>query len=235
MDISARLAAASSGVAGLARFIDHTLLKPEATRAQIERLCAEAEHWSVFSVCVNPVWVEAATRRLGGSPVAVYAVVGFPLGATLPEAKAHEARLALAHGANEIDMVLDVGGLKSGETGRVRDDVAAVAEVVHAVGGRLKVILETALLTDAEKVEAARLAAAASADFVKTSTGFGPGGATVADVRLLRETVGPDLGVKASGGIRRLDDALALLEAGASRLGMSATVAVLEAARERFG
>lgn len=222
-------AGAPLDVIALARTIDHTLLKPEASRVQIEQLCDEARHWQTYSVCVNSVWVETCAGRLAGSGVAVCTVVGFPLGAMLSAAKAREAELALALGATEIDMVLDMGAVKSGDLARARGDIVAVATTTHSAGGRLKVILETALLTDAEKVEAARLAVAAGADFVKTSTGFGPGGATVADVRLLRETVGPNVGVKASGGIRTLADARAMLGAGASRLGLSATVTVLEA------
>lgn len=210
----------------LARLIDHTLLKPEGTRAEIERLCAEAGQFGFASVCINPTWVPLAAQLLAGSPVKVCTVIGFPLGATTSAAKAAEAAEAIAAGAAELDMVLNIGRLRSGEDDLVRSDIEAV--VGAAAGGALvKVILETGLLTDDEKVRACLLCKQAGADFVKTSTGFGHGGATVADVALLRRTVGPDLGVKASGGVRDRQSALAMIAAGASRIGASASVAIV--------
>ena len=214
----------------IARFIDHTLLKPEATPAQIERLCDEARRYGFAAVCVNPVYVRLAAERLQGAEVAVCSVVGFPLGATTTAAKVYEARQALADGASELDMVIHVGALKAGDYERVQEDIAAVADVCHKGGALLKVIIETALLDDAEKVAACRLAQAAGADFVKTSTGFAGGGATAEDVRLMRQTVGPRMGVKAAGGIRSYADALAMIEAGANRIGASAGVRIVEQA-----
>nr|PZN41774.1 MAG: deoxyribose-phosphate aldolase [Bacillota bacterium] len=209
----------------LARLIDHTLLKPEATEEQIRRLCAEARHYGFAAVCVNPWWVPLCVQELKGTGVKVATVIGFPLGATTTEAKAFEARQAVEAGAEELDMVINVGALKSGHLDRVQEDIAAV---VRAAAGRVvKVILETGLLTDEEKVTACRLAVAAGAHFVKTSTGFGPGGATVADVRLMRQTVGDQVGVKASGGIRDHATAVAMVEAGASRIGASSSVAIV--------
>jgi len=213
----------------LAARIDHTLLRPEATPGDIERLCEEALRYGCAAVCVNPIYVARAAARLAGTPVKVATVVGFPLGASLTAVKVAEAALAISQGAREIDMVLPVGLLKAGEIEAVRADLQAVAAVCRAAGALCKVILETALLTAEEKVLAARLAVEAGADFVKTSTGFGPGGATVEDVALLRRTVGPSIGVKAAGGIRTAEQAIAMLEAGADRLGTSATVAILEA------
>jgi len=211
----------------LARLIDHTLLKPEATPAQIERLCAEAASHGFGAVCINPVYVQLAAEELTGSEVAVCTVVGFPLGATMTRVKVYEAEQAMADGAREVDMVLHVGALKSGAHDRVRDDIAAVAAACQRRGALLKVILENVLLTDAERVAACQAAQAAGADFVKTSTGFAGGGATVADVRLMRQTIGPTMGLKAAGGIRTLADALAMIEAGATRIGASAGVAIL--------
>lgn len=208
---------------------DHTLLRPEATPADIDRLCEEALRYGCAAVCVNPIYVARAAARLAGTPVKVATVVGFPLGASLTATKVAEAALALGQGAQEIDMVLPVGLLKAGALEAVRADLRAVIAVCHAAGALCKVILETALLTPEEKVLAARLAVEAGADFVKTSTGFGPGGATVEDVTLLRQVVGPSIGVKAAGGIRTAEQAIAMLEAGATRLGTSATVAILEA------
>ncbi len=213
----------------LARMIDHTLLKPEVTPAQIERLCEEAQHYHFATVCVNPLYVSLAARRLAGSDVAVCTVVGFPLGASLTRVKAFEAECALADGAREVDMVLPIGLLKAGAVDEVRADIAVLAELCHRHGALLKVILETVLLSDAEKVAGCQAAMAAGADFVKTSTGFGGGGATVADVRLMRQTVGPTIGVKAAGGVRTLADALAMIEAGATRLGASAGAAIVSA------
>jgi deoxyribose-phosphate aldolase len=216
----------------IARIIDHTLLKPEATRLQIEKLCAEAGQFHFASVCVNPAWVHLCAGLLAGSDVAVCTVVAFPLGATLSRVKAFEAQEAIRLGATEIDMVINIGALKSGDHELVRDDIGAVAEVCRSGDALLKVIIEAALLNDEEKVIACRLARDAGADFVKTSTGFGPGGATVADVALMRRTVGPDMGVKAAGGIRTLADAQRMIDAGANRIGASAGVQIVTEARQ---
>lgn len=221
----------SSEVRSLARLIDHTLLKPEASRADIERLCAEALQYRFASVCVNPVYVRLCADLLHGqSEVRVCTVVGFPLGATSTEVKVFEAQRALADGAVELDMVQHVGALKSGDLQALERDIAAVVAVAHAQGALCKVILETALLSDPEKETACRIAQAAGADFVKTSTGFGPGGATVADIALMRRVVGPAMGVKASGGIRSLADVQQMLAAGATRIGASAGVRILQEA-----
>jgi deoxyribose-phosphate aldolase len=224
----------------IARLIDHTLLKPEATPAQIAQLCGEARHYGFATVCINPVYARFAAEKLHGSGVGVCTVVGFPLGATTTEVKVCEARQAVTNGATEIDMVLHIGALKAGEHEAVRDDIAAVASACHEDGALLKVIIEAVLLSDEEKVAACRLAQTAGADFVKTSTGFarpstgsGHGGATVEDVRLMRQTVGQQMGVKAAGGIRSYVDALALIEAGANRIGASASVRIVEQAPER--
>lgn len=211
----------------LARYIDHTLLKPEAKAADIDTLCDEAREYKFASVCINPTWVKRAAERLRGSGVVTCTVIGFPLGATTTAIKAMEARRSLREGAREVDMVLNVGALKSGNYDQVREDIARVAEAAHEVGGLCKVILETALLTDEEKVLASSLAKEAKADFVKTSTGFGSGGATVYDVALMRETVGPDMGVKASGGVRTLEDVEDMIAAGATRIGASAGVQIV--------
>ena len=216
----------------IARLIDHTLLKPEATAAQVERLCEEARRYRFATVCINPVFVSLAAERLVGSGVEVCAVAGFPLGATTTETKVSEARRPMADGATEIDMVIHIGALKAGDHDAVRDDIAAVADACHAGGAQLKVIIETVLLDDAEKVTACQLAQAAGADFVKTSTGFAGGGATVEDVRLMRQTVGPEMGVKAAGGVRTYADAMAMVEAGATRIGASAGVQIVEQAPE---
>lgn len=213
------------GAAELAQLIDHTLLRPEAGEADIRRLCAEARACGFHSVCVNPVHAGLAARELSGTAISVCAVVGFPFGATPSAIKAAEAEAVLAEGARELDMVIDLGALKDGRFARVSADIALVRRV--AQGALLKVILETGLLTDEEKTIACELAIGAGADFVKTSTGFIAGGATVADVRLLRRVVGPDFGVKASGGIRSRADALALIAAGANRLGTSSSLAIL--------
>ncbi|OUM99178.1 MAG: deoxyribose-phosphate aldolase [Paenibacillaceae bacterium ZCTH02-B3] len=213
----------------IARMIDHTLLKPESTGADIVRLCREAKEYGFFAVCVNPCWVPLAFRELDGSGVAVATVVGFPLGATSTFAKVAEARDAIASGASEIDMVMNIGALKGGDLDTVRKDIEAV---VDACRGRalVKVILETGLLTEAEKIEACRICKAAGADFVKTSTGFGPGGATVEDVALMRRTVGPEMGVKASGGVRTAEAVRLLAAAGATRIGTSSGVAIVTGA-----
>lgn len=210
----------------MASYIDHTLLKPEATEEQVLVLCAEARKHNFYSVCINSSYVRLAARALQGSAVKVCAVVGFPLGATTTATKAFEAREAVANGASEIDMVIHVGALKSGNDQYVADDIAAVVEA--AGGNIIKVIIETGLLTDQEKISACRLAEQAGAHFVKTSTGFGPGGATIADVQLMRETVGLHLGVKASGGVRTPEAARQMIEAGATRIGTSSGIAIVE-------
>jgi deoxyribose-phosphate aldolase len=219
----------------IARAIDHTLLKPDATRGQIETLCAEAREHGFATVCVNPTWVPLCAALLRGSDTGVCTVVGFPLGATFPEVKALEAARAVEAGAAEIDMVLNVGALRSGLHRLVHDDVAAVVEASHARRAIVKVILETALLTDDEKVKGAVLAQTAGADFVKTSTGFGPGGATVADVALLRRVVGPGMGVKAAGGVRDLRSAQEMIQAGADRIGASVGVKIVRESRGETG
>jgi deoxyribose-phosphate aldolase len=211
----------------MAKYIDHTMLKPEATAAEIDQLCREAEQFHFASVCINPTWVKRAAENLRGTAVPVCTVIGFPLGATTPEIKAMEARRALRDGAREVDMVLNIGALKSGDYDLVRNDIEKVVDAAHDGGALCKVILETALLTDEEKVIASSLAKGAKADFVKTSTGFGPGGATVYDVALMRETVGPHMGVKASGGVRTADDAEDMIAAGATRIGASAGVEIV--------
>ena len=215
----------------IAKIIDHTLLKPEATRDQIVQLCREAREYGFAAVCVNPCYVKLAAELLRGSSVKVCSVVGFPLGATLPEVKAYEARRAIEEGAAEIDMVINIGALKSGDLELVKRDIASVVDVCHAKGALCKVIIEAALLTDEEKVLACQLAKAAGADYVKTSTGFGPGGATVHDVALMRRTVGLEMGVKAAGGIRSYEAARAMVEAGATRIGASAGVKIVREAR----
>lgn len=194
----------------LARMIDHTLLKPEATEAQVAKLCQEAREYNFMSVCVNPHWVPFCAKKLAGSGVKVCTVIGFPLGATTSATKAFEASEAIANGATEVDMVLNVGAMKSGQFDVILADMQAV--VAAAAGKSLvKVILETGLLTDEEKVKACELAVQAKVDFVKTSTGFGPGGATAADIALMRKTVGPTMGVKASGGVRDYETAAAMI------------------------
>lgn len=211
----------------LAKFIDHTALKPETTAADIDVLCREAEQYRFASVCVNPVWVKRASENLRGSEVKVCSVVGFPLGASTSEIKAMEARRAIRDGAREVDMVINIGALKSGDLATVSTDIEKVVDSAHEAGVIVKVILETALLTDEEKVIASSLAKKAKADFVKTSTGFNGGGATVYDVALMRETVGPDMGVKASGGVRTASDVEDMIAAGASRIGASAGVQIV--------
>jgi deoxyribose-phosphate aldolase len=214
----------------IASLIDHTILKPEATEAEVRKICAEALKYGFASVCINPYWVPLAAKLLKGSKVKVCTVVGFPLGATLTEAKRGETEAAVRCGANEIDMVLNIGALRSGDMDRVKQDIAAVVEVAHRGGATVKVILETALLEDNQKALACTLSKLAGADFVKTSTGFGPHGATVHDVALMRSVVGQEMGVKASGGIRTLDDLRKMAEAGATRIGASASVKIVEAA-----
>ncbi|HEV7503177.1 MAG TPA: deoxyribose-phosphate aldolase [Vicinamibacteria bacterium] len=215
----------------IARTIDHTLLKPEATRAQIEQLCAEAREHGFATVCVNPTWVALCADQLRGSEARVCTVVGFPLGATMPEVKAFEAARVVAEGACEVDMVLNVGALKSADYRLCERDVAAVVEASHRGGAIVKVIIEAALLTDEEKVKACVVSKAGGAEFVKTSTGFGPGGATAADVALMRRVVGPDMGVKAAGGVRDLKSAQEMLDAGADRIGASVGVKIVQESR----
>ncbi|MEW4287475.1 deoxyribose-phosphate aldolase [Rossellomorea marisflavi] len=211
----------------IANMIDHTLLKPEATKEQVEILCQEAKEYTFASVCVNPTWVSYAHELLEGTQVKVCTVIGFPLGASTPEVKAYETKDAIANGATEVDMVINIGALKSGDDALVKRDMEAV--VAASKGKALsKVIIETCLLTDEEKVKACKLAVEAGADYVKTSTGFSTGGATVADITLMRETVGPDIGVKASGGVRSLEDAQNMIEAGATRLGASSGVKIMQ-------
>ncbi len=209
-------------------YIDHTLLKPEATHQQVEKLCDEARRYAFASVCVNSVYVPEARRLLDGSPVQVCTVVGFPLGAVLSEARAAETRFAIAAGAREIDMVISIGQLKGGAYDAVAGDIRRVVEIAHADGAIVKVILEMALLTRFEKILGCLISQAEGADFVKTSTGFGPGGATLEDVDLMRRVVSPRMGVKAAGGIRSLVDARAMLDAGATRLGTSAGVKIMQ-------
>ena len=211
----------------LAKYMDHPLLKADATLDGIDRVVAEAKQFGCASVCVNPFWVPYVARLLDGSGVATCTVVGFPLGASSTASKVFETTDAIANGADEIDMVINIGELKAGHAELVREDIRAVAEATHAGGKLLKVIIECCLLTDDEKRLACLLCAEAGADFVKTSTGFSTDGATVADVTLMRECVGPDFGVKAAGGIRTLADAYAMIEAGASRLGVSAAASIL--------
>jgi deoxyribose-phosphate aldolase len=213
-----------------AGLIDHTLLKPEATDDDIKKLCEEAAQYRFASVCVNPTWVRAAACNLSGTGVPVCTVIGFPLGATLPDVKAYEARRAIFDGAREVDMVINIGALKSGDDCLVEHDIRSVVEVAHEYDATCKVIIETALLTDDEKVRACLAAKKAGADFVKTSTGFSKGGATVADIALMRRTVGSELGVKASGGVKGLDDARRMVEAGATRIGASVGVKIAQEA-----
>lgn len=213
-----------------ASLIDHTLLKPEATEDDIKRLCEEAARFHFASVCVNPTWVKASACHLKGTGVPVCTVIGFPLGATLPDVKAYEARRAIFDGAREVDMVINIGALKSGDDCAVEHDIRSVVEVAHEVGVTCKVIIETALLTDEEKVRACLAAKNAGADFVKTSTGFAKGGATVSDIALMRQVVGPELGVKASGGVKGLEDARKMVEAGATRIGASVGVKIAQEA-----
>lgn len=212
----------------IASMIDHTLLKPEATPAQVEKLCAEAAEYHFASVCVNPVYIPLAARLLDGTGVKVCCVVGFPLGAIAPEQKAAEAASCAAMGAEELDMVIHVGAAKAGDWALVQRDIAGVVKA--AAGRTVKVIIETCLLTDEEKVKACEAAKAAGADFVKTSTGFSTGGATTHDIALMRKTVGPEMGVKASGGIRDYATAMAMIEAGANRIGVSAGIEIVAAA-----
>lgn len=212
----------------LAKMIDHTLLKPDATPDQIAQLCFEARKYQFASVCVNPTWVKLCAQLLAGSPVKVCTVIGFPLGATASEVKAFEAANAIDQGATEIDMVINIGALKARELEVVAQDIRGVVKVAHSRGAIVKVILETSLLTDEEKTIACMLSKEAGADFVKTSTGFAGGGATVHDVALMRQVVGPEMGVKASGGVRTYEDAESMIKAGATRIGASAGVKIVQ-------
>ncbi len=213
----------------IAALIDHTILKPDATREDILKVCREAREYHFASVCVNPYWVPLVARELAGSGVKVCSVVGFPLGATTTDAKVAETAGALRNGAQEIDMVINVGALRSGDFDAVKNDIQQVVRVAHQAGAIVKVILETALLDDTQKTTASKLAKAAGADFVKTSTGFSSSGATAHDIALMRAAVGPEMGVKASGGIRTLQDVQTMTAAGATRIGASASVKIVEA------
>jgi deoxyribose-phosphate aldolase len=212
----------------LAKMIDHTLLKPDATQEQIAQLCFEARKYGFASVCINPTWVELCAKLLEGSPVKVCTVIGFPLGATSPEVKTFETQVALGHGATEIDMVINVGALKARDLDLVAKDIRGVVATAHSGKSIVKVIIEAILLTDEEKTIACLLAKEAGADYVKTSTGFASGGATVHDVALMRRVVGPDMGVKAAGGVRTYEDAENMIKAGATRIGASAGVKIIQ-------
>ena len=214
----------------IAGWIDHTLLKPEATAAQIRQLCQEARQYHFASVCINPVYVPLACGLLQGAKEAICTVIGFPLGAVLPEFKVYETLACVNAGAAEIDMVINVGALKSEAYGLILNEIQAVTGTAHNQGALVKVILETALLTQYEKIIACLLSQTAGADFVKTSTGFGPGGATVEDVQLMRRVIGAEMGIKAAGGIRSYSDAIAMIKAGATRLGASAGVKIVQEA-----
>jgi deoxyribose-phosphate aldolase len=216
----------------LAEYIDHTLLRPDASPADIDQLCDEAAEYGFAAVCINPAWVARAKKRLRSAGITVASVVGFPLGANTPEIKAMEARRALRDGAREIDMVINIGALKGGEHELVRRDIAGVSDACREVGALNKVIIEAAYLTDEEKVIACRLAVAGRAHYVKTSTGFGPGGATVFDVALMREVVGAKVGVKAAGGIHTASEVREMITAGATRIGASAGVRIVSGEEE---
>ena len=222
------LHASGAATAGVSGMIDHTLLKPDATREEIEKLCREAAEFKFATVCVNPTWVSLAASRLRGSGVGVCAVVGFPLGATTADVKNFETRRAIFDGATEIDMVINVGALKSKDLRTAERDIEAVTDPCRQYRVISKVIIEAALLTDEEKITACTLSKAAGADFVKTSTGFGPGGATAADVALMRRVVGVEMGVKAAGGVRDLEGLKTMVAAGASRVGASAGVKIVQ-------
>jgi deoxyribose-phosphate aldolase len=215
----------------IARLIDHTLLRPEATAADIRKLCAEARQYGFASVCVNPYWVPLVASELAGSTVKTCCVAGFPLGANATSTKVAETGAAVHAGAREIDMVINIGELRGGNYDAVREDLRAVVNAAHSGAAIVKVILETALLDDSQKTTACALAKEVGAQFVKTSTGFGPAGATVRDVELLRRAVGDAMGVKASGGIRTIEDARKMIAAGANRIGASASVGIVEAAQ----
>jgi deoxyribose-phosphate aldolase len=225
---------APNSALAVAALIDHTLLKPEAMRSDVERLCKEALEYQFASVCVNSLFVAQVAGALKNSPVKTCVVAGFPLGANLPAVKQAETRAALEHGAQEIDMVISVGTLKARDDSAVRAEIESLAAAAHDQKALLKVIIETSLLDDEEKARACKIAREAKADFVKTSTGFSSAGATVADVALMRRVVGPEMGVKASGGVRTLTDLLKMVDAGASRIGTSNGVSIVREAREKF-
>jgi deoxyribose-phosphate aldolase len=229
------LHAAGGAPAGVAGVIDHTLLKPDASRQDIDTLCREAAEYGFATVCVNPTWVARCAGQLRSTPVLVCAVVGFPLGATTSDVKQYETRRVIFDGAREVDMVINIGALKSGDLRTVESDIEAVAGPCRDCGVVSKVIIEAAYLTDDEKVTACTLAKAAGADFVKTSTGFGPSGATVADVALMRRVVGEEMGVKAAGGVKDLDALKAMVAAGATRVGASAGVRIVQQSRGQSG
>ena len=229
--ITARDVNASDVPRDIASYIDHTLLKPEATATEIEKLCKEAREYHFAAVCVNPPFVKQCADLLRGSDVQVATVVGFPLGAHTSATKVFETEQACVDGATEIDMVINIGALKAKRDDVVRDDIRGVVQAAHRAGALVKVIIEAALLTDEEKIRASRLSQEAGADFVKTSTGFGPGGATAHDVALMRETVGPNIGVKAAGGVKDYAQAQEMIKAGATRIGASAGVKIVQAAR----
>ena len=232
-DAAAFTAHALSSPEDLAAVLDHTLLKPDATPAQIQKLCEEAIQFGFATVCINPCNIPQAKKLLSGSPVKVCTVIGFPLGANFTATKVEEARRCIDAGAAEVDMVINIGALVAGHDAQVGDEIGQVAEASHSASVLVKVILETALLNEDQKVRGARLVKNARADFVKTSTGFASGGATVDDVRLLRATVGPSLGVKAAGGIRTYEDVQKMVAAGATRIGSSSSVKIIEEARQR--
>lgn len=213
----------------VAKLIDHTILKPETVRADVERICREALEYGFASVCVNPCWVPLVSKALAGSDVKVCSVIAFPFGATATAAKVAESEIAVGEGATELDMVINIGALRSGDQALVRGDIAAVCSAAHSRGAIVKVIIESALLTDEQIIAVSQLSQEASADFVKTSTGFASGGATAASVELMRRTVGPAMGVKASGGIRTLEDLTKMVAAGASRIGASAGIQIVDA------
>jgi deoxyribose-phosphate aldolase len=223
MEIEGSMFMATTNVAAM---IDHTLLKPEATRQQIESLCQEAKEYKFASVCVNPTWVSTAKKLLAGSGVMVCTVIGFPLGATTSDTKAFETKNAVENGAEEVDMVINIGALKDHNDELVEKDIRAVVEAARGIA-HTKVIIETSLLTKEEKVRACELSVKAGADFVKTSTGFSTGGATAEDIALMRKTVGPEVGVKASGGVRNTEDVQKMIEAGATRIGASSSIAIV--------
>ena len=216
------------GDLNMAKMIDHTLLKPDATQDQIAQLCFEARKYGFASVCINPTWVKLCAQLLDGSPVKVCTVIGFPLGATAPEVKAFETQNAIDNGATEIDMEINIGALKARDLELVARDIRGVVTASHAFGALVKVIIEAVLLTDEEKTIACLLSKEAGADFVKTSTGFASGGATVHDVALMRRTVGPEMGIKAAGGVRTYEDAENMIKAGATRIGASAGVKIIQ-------
>jgi deoxyribose-phosphate aldolase len=231
--MSTRVNVENLSAAQLAKYIDHTLLKPEATPAQIEQICSEAKQYGFAAVCVNPCNVRQVAASLSGTEVKTASVAGFPLGACLPQVKAYEAEQAILDGAQEIDMVINVGALKAGNDALVREDIEAVARASHRGRAICKVIIEAALLTDDEKARACLIVQSAGADYVKTSTGFASGGATVEDVALMRRVVGDEMGVKAAGGIRSLEQMKAMIAAGATRVGCSSSVKIMQEAKWR--